>query len=442
MAALATILLLFSAVTSHYPTGEGPYGIAIADFDGDGDGDLVTADFRSNTLSVLWNQGRGTFGGGTTIAVGSRPLEVVAADLDGDGDPDVAVTNDNSNTVSVVLDLARRTDVPSGGSGPTALATGDLDGDGDLDLAVANNRSNTVAVLTNDGHGRFAPSGSYGAGGDGGLFSVALGDVDGDLDLDVAVVVQSSNAVAVLTNTAGLLSPPVLHPVGRAPIGVAVADLAGDGRPEVVVANLDGRSLSIVHPAGGPTGTVDLRGDEPHSVTPADLDADGDLDLAVPLHNHDMVEVLHNDGSGALTAGGLYGAGRGPTIAAAGDLNRFGHTDLAVANVVTNTVSVLLDDVCASAPPTTTNTQATATDGPDILVGTAGRDRIAGGAGADIIFGLGGDDLLSGGGGDDIICGGDGHDRVSGDAGLDACGAELAIGCERRLPPPLTSTVW
>jgi len=73
-----------------------------ADLDGDGDRDLAVADFWSDTVSVLKNNGDGTYAAATHYAAGSSPSSVLAADLDGDGDQDLAVANYIGGTVSLV----------------------------------------------------------------------------------------------------------------------------------------------------------------------------------------------------------------------------------------------------------------------------------------------------------------------------------------------------
>src|SRR5262249_48927353 len=86
------------------------------------------------------------------------------------------------------------------GSAPQSVALGDLDGDGFLDLAVANSTypNGTVSVLKNQGDGTFAAALSYAVGS--APRSVAVGDVDGDQDLDLAVANYFSNTVSVLRN--------------------------------------------------------------------------------------------------------------------------------------------------------------------------------------------------------------------------------------------------
>ena len=88
-----------------YPTGSGPYSVAIGDLIGNGKPDLAVANLASNTISVLLNQGNGTFPSSAnyTLTTGKYPYSVAIGDLIGNGKPDIAVANENSNTVSVFM---------------------------------------------------------------------------------------------------------------------------------------------------------------------------------------------------------------------------------------------------------------------------------------------------------------------------------------------------
>ncbi len=85
------------------------------------------------------------------------------------------------------------------GDRPYSVAIGDLNGDGDPDLAVANRESDNVSVLLGNGDGSFQSAVNYGAGDE--PFSVAIGDLNGDGDPDLAVVNRESDNVSVLINT-------------------------------------------------------------------------------------------------------------------------------------------------------------------------------------------------------------------------------------------------
>ncbi len=86
-----------------YDAGRGPQSVAIGDLDGDGDEDLEVTNQNNNNVSVLLNNGDGTFAEDSLYGVGDEPVSVAMGDLDGDGDADLAVANSDSNTVSVLL---------------------------------------------------------------------------------------------------------------------------------------------------------------------------------------------------------------------------------------------------------------------------------------------------------------------------------------------------
>ena len=98
------------------------YGVAVGEFDGDGFADIAAANFGSDTIGVLLNNGGGIFRDLTTYPTGSGPDGLAAADLNHDGKLDLAVSNFNSNSVSLLLGNGDGTFQPqsslTGGAGP------------------------------------------------------------------------------------------------------------------------------------------------------------------------------------------------------------------------------------------------------------------------------------------------------------------------------------
>jgi hypothetical protein len=187
-----------------YGVGSSPTSVAVGDFNGDGALDLAVTNGAANNVSVLLNDGHGGFQAAVNYAVGSGPTSLAVGDFNGDGKPDLAVTESTSNEVGVLLNKGDGTFQAAVnyrvGEKPGSVAAGDFNGDGKLDLAVANNLSNTVSVLLGQGNGSFQAAVSYEVGGlpD----SIIVGDYNGDGAPDLAVV--SSNAgVTVLLNLGG-----------------------------------------------------------------------------------------------------------------------------------------------------------------------------------------------------------------------------------------------
>ncbi|MGI4869678.1 MAG: beta strand repeat-containing protein, partial [Janthinobacterium lividum] len=349
--------------------GNSPQSVAVGDVDGDGDLDMLTANSGSSTVSVRLNDGSGSFSAPATNpnpAVGSGPGSVVLGDVDGDGDLDMLTANANDNTVSVRLNngtgnfTAPATNPnPAVGSSPGSLALGDVDGDGDLDMLTANFGGNTVSVRLNDGTGNFtAPATNANPTVGSGPISVALGDVDGDGDLDLLTANYGGSTVSVrLNDGTGNFTPPATNPnpaLGTAPYSVALGDVDGDGDLDLLAANSGSNTVSVRlnNGTGSFTGGSDPAvGSTPYSVALSDVDADGDLDLLTANHGGNTLSVRLNDGSGSFTAPATNAnpaVGSYPTSVALGDVDGDGDLDVLTANSADNTVSVRLNQ---SAPP-------------------------------------------------------------------------------------------
>ncbi|AOS83392.1 hypothetical protein BIU88_04080 [Chlorobaculum limnaeum] len=174
--------LLSFAAKVDYATGWSPSSVTSADIDGDGDADVIVANSDSDTVSVLKNNGNGTFAAKVDYATGDDPTSVIGTDIDSDGDADVIVANFYSDTVSVLLNngngtFAAKVDYTTGDA-PLRLISADVDGDGYADMIVVNEGSGTVSVLKNNRNGTFAAKVDYTTGDL--PVSVTSADVDGD----------------------------------------------------------------------------------------------------------------------------------------------------------------------------------------------------------------------------------------------------------------------
>jgi hypothetical protein len=343
----------------NYPAGNGPYSVFCADLDGDGDLDLAVANYNSDSVSILKNNGDGTFYLDSNYAVGDGPYSVFCADLDGDGDLDLAVANEYSDSVSILKnngDGAFYLDSNYAvGDAPFSVFCADLDGDCDLDLAVANAGSDSVCVLKNKGDGTFQSAVNYGVGDYS--RSVFCADLDGDGDLDLAVANEYSDNVSILKNNGdGTFYLDSNYAVGDAPFSVFCADLDGDTHLDLAVANYYSNSVSVLKNNGNGTFQSAVNhgaGDYPHSVFCADLDGDEDLDLALVHVYSDIISVLKNNGDGTFQDLVNYRVGSEPVSVFCADLDGDGDLDMAVANRMSDSVSILknLTQLSGNFPP-------------------------------------------------------------------------------------------
>ncbi len=335
-----------------YRAGSEPQSVAAADINGDGKQDLVVAHyFGPDNVSLLLGNGDGTFQAARKFAVGANLQSVAIAELNGDGKLDLAVVGGtaSSGNVAVLLGNGDGTFGAANnyvtGSDPRSVAIGDLNGDGKLDLAVANSSSANVSLLLGSGDGTFGAANNYVTGSD--PRSVAIGDLNGDGKLDLAVANSSSGNVSLLLgNGDGTFQTASNFAAGAGSFSVATADLNRDGKLDLAIANVSDATVSVL--IGNGNGTFQAAsnlgvGISPQSVVIADINGDGRLDLAVLNQGSNSVSVLNGNGDGTFQSAGSVTVGGMATSAVVGDFNGNGGLDLAVTSVFKVGVSVLLN---------------------------------------------------------------------------------------------------
>ncbi|WP_019503852.1 VCBS repeat-containing protein [Pleurocapsa sp. PCC 7319] len=360
-----------------YPANEAPRGIASADFDGDGDQDIVVANpgvdpssvepDSGNEISVLSNNGDGTFAAPVTFTTGVGP-RVSVGDFDGDGNIDIATSNATNNTISILFNDGQGVfAVPvdfSTGKEPLINTPVDLDGDGDLDIITSNQDSvnlntaiftgDTISILRNNGEGEFAAPETLTVGE--GVFLVATGDLDGDDDLDIVTSNERDDTLSVLFNNgADGFSDPVDLEAGRRPTSPIISDLDGDGDLDIATSNFGSGDVSVLLNNGDgtfATGNVFDTEDSPSDLQAADLDGDGDIDFAM---RHSVfftrsgnttgstISILRNNGDGTFAEPEILSVGNTPSGLVVDDFDGEGELDLATPNFDDDSVTVYLN---------------------------------------------------------------------------------------------------
>lgn len=379
----------FQAAVSYDASGTSTYSIAVSDVNGDGKPDVVMTNIctannncNSGSVSVLLGNGDGTFQTAVPYNSGGADAYAVAiADLNGDGHPDLVVANNcassNSCTNGAVAVLLGNGDgtfqaavaYGSGGNTARSVAVGDLNGDGHPDLVVANQCgasnncwSGTVGVLLGNGDGTFQAVATYASGGQT-LMSVATADVSGDGKLDVIVADQcdfsadcGTGLIGILVgNGDGTLQTVQNYTAGaRATESVVVKDLNGDGKLDLVATSVcndqscSGGAVSVLLANGNGTfqgaRSTSPGGVSTFSLVAADLNGDGKADLVVANQcdistncNGGTVGILLGNGDGTFLTPITYGSGGSdPLYLTAGDVNGDGKVDVLVANQCSN----------------------------------------------------------------------------------------------------------
>ncbi|HTF89057.1 MAG TPA: VCBS repeat-containing protein [Planctomycetota bacterium] len=336
----------------NYATGPQSDATAAGDFNNDGRLDLATSSDQPDKVVIFTNNGAGAFSQSATVQTGggTSPHTPVAGDLDGDGDVDIAVSLKNTNQVRILVNNGGAFTlgpVFSVGAEPRTMAIADIDNDGDLDLAVSNRSGNTVSVLRNGGSLAFTVQ-SYQAGIQ--PRSIALGDVTGDGLADLAIAAHDSSAVIVLGNIGGgAFAPIATINLGNKPEGIAIARFNGDALNDIATTvsnnNLEFVSviLSLGNGAFGGPNSFPTGGLDSGFIAAADLDNDGDTDVATANTDSANISLLAGNGLGGLGAAQQIGVGTEPSHVIAATLDANSSPDLVVTNEASANISVLLN---------------------------------------------------------------------------------------------------
>jgi hypothetical protein len=365
-----------------YSTGAGsnPQAFAVADFNNDGIPDVAVANSLTNSVSIFLGNGDGTFtqancGSSLNCATGTSPQGIAAGDFSRNGNMDLAVTNFSSDTITILSNSGQFSSGQGGFSvqstlqtenNPRGIAVADFNGDGYPDIVIVNSGENpgTVAIYMNNGSGGFGTQATYTYNTPSNPWAVAVADFNNDGIPDVAVAIASNNNIISVylgqTGTNGAfngLGPQQQSysgPLGDGvPVSIAVGDFNGDGDLDLAVAvqgagqGLDNVSIMLGNGNGTFTQSVSYNAaPHPVSVVAADLNSDGNLDLALAAGNGNIVTVFSGNGDGTFGGQMNLGTGDAPSAVAVANLTNAtsGLDDLIVSNQMGNSFSVIMNN--------------------------------------------------------------------------------------------------
>ncbi len=354
------------ATERRFPVGTRPRMAAPGDFNRDGNVDLLVANLDSNDVTFLPGDGTGGFSTGTSIPAGGSARAIATAHLNSDSNLDFVVTNLNESRVAVFLGQGNgsfqapayfdvRDESSTRSAEPRSVVLDDINGDTHVDLVVGNANRDSVAVLLGTGTGTFSAPVEYDVGNF--PLSVKLADFDenGTLDMIVANGVdadgegtQTSSLHLLLGAGDGTFDEEdsLGYLVNAAPGALMAQDFTRDGHIDVATSHSTLGSIQITNGRGDGRfggGSVFAMGTNPNSITTADFNKDGALDLVATNTNGHVSIRLYDRllGFGSRTAIPI-GAGTGPIEVLVHDLNGDGHLDLVTPNRTSDDVSVVL----------------------------------------------------------------------------------------------------
>jgi len=405
----------FSSPVTYF-VGLPPYAISTSDIDGDGNLDLAVALELSYYISVLIGIGDGSFSGENSFSCGLNPHSVVGGDFDGDGDIDLCTANYGDNDLSILLnedalvviatnpyqfqiDAQKSTNITAAFNTDLNVSTldstsflvlgtqtgphyGTISYDGDSLTATLNPNTDFIdgemvtALLTKDiqattgvylqgftwsftievttpSSGTFGNAINYGAGTEPrGMFA---GDLDFDDDVDIVTVLSNypnpGAAVVLLNNGDGTFGSPSSYSLGAAdPLSVFGADLDGDGDIDIATAHNEPGTSHLVIMKNNGNGIFSLYASYAPAVlgqdiSGGDFDLDGDIDLVMgdSWGTNPCVLVMVNNGSGNFSGPYAYSTGLHTRGLAAADVENDGDIDIIVSDNASS-ISILLND--------------------------------------------------------------------------------------------------
>ena len=278
-----------------------PNSVASGDFNQDGKSDIVFSDYFGHNIAVMlggW-QSAVQYSNGCTGTSSS----VVTDDFNRDARLDLAVANPDDHKVGILLGQGDGTFSAAttylAGSNPYRLATADFDGDGKPDIAAAN-WGDGVNILRGNGDGSFLAAVSMATPDCSN--AIARGDFDRDNNVDLVIAACNESLDVLIGNGDGTFGAPVYYALDTVPVAVTTGDFNNDGNIDIVTGTSQlgvGHSVAVLLGNGDGTfqaATALYDDTDPASVSAADVNRDGRLDIVVGSSNEWRVSVILNGG--------------------------------------------------------------------------------------------------------------------------------------------------
>ena len=315
-----------------------------------------------SSLSINLNNGDGSFGLTSSLSVGYPSDQLVANDFNNDGNLDLAthsnagfvVFSGNGNGTFSVYAVIPTSSLSFGGD--RTIITDDFNNDGNADLAGTYLNQNELSVALGNGDGSFQTAtvtlvGNYPR-------YITSGDLNGDILPEIVISSNGSNEAYVLINNGnGTFATPQILNVGNSPEGVTIFDSNGDGFNDLVVACPNSNNLYIFLSNSGTLSSATIMGipsgTNVGGLDNADINNDGFQDILAAFYQSDNVGIFFGNGNGTFNDPVTFDADQNPNLIVADYFNDDEAIDIAVLNLGTNNISVILNNsayVTASGP--------------------------------------------------------------------------------------------
>ena len=331
--------------------GSGPAYLITADLNLDGFSDLVSANAKNNTLSVLISKGDGTFRKTLKFPVASEPTTIATGDVNGDGILDLFTNSRGAGQFTILLGYGngsfRRLPSIKTGRVPLAIIPADFNGDEKLDVAVTLT-FDKMEIFFGSGNGTFSKGETYITGSRS--FSGVPADFNSDGNIDIALATSSSVSSAIrlyMGKKNGTFSKPIDIAKGLVPLALIKKDMNNNGLQDLIFSSGQGDNVYVLLSRGDGTFKKEITlsgGGGPIALTAGHFNSDNQIDIAVAnsrSSNFSLVtrttdEEFHYPTRDYVVEGGT------PLAITSGDYNNDGMTDIAVASNAKNTIEIYL----------------------------------------------------------------------------------------------------
>jgi hypothetical protein len=289
-----------------YSTGYNPFYVAVADLNNDTYLDIIVANGWSSYASVLLGYGDGSFHEQMMFSTGYGPLSVAVGDFNNDTRLDIVVGLRDTETNNVVIlfgcdnemFVKQMTLTTGNGSRPRSVAIGDFNNDNHMDIAVANSETHNIGIFLGYDSMTFSRQETFSTGPSSSPYSVAAGDFNNDIRLDIVVANYLSDNVGIFLGYGnGSFANQVTYSAGSYPYSVAVSDFNNDNQLDIVVANHGTNNLAVFLGHGNGTFANAILfslsyASGPFSVVVGDFNNDRKPDFAVANDGTDSLSIL------------------------------------------------------------------------------------------------------------------------------------------------------
>jgi hypothetical protein len=377
---IAFATVQFASSVSHY-CGSNARVVTTGDFNLDGHLD-ISVGLNGGSIGVLLGHGDGTFDSVVTYTASGHVWGLAVADFNNDGWPDIAAADDTANEIVLFQNegngaFGSPAHFSTGdNTNPQSITAADFDGDGNMDAAAGMRmlEGGHFKIFMGDGEGSFgAPTGYPVTGGVQGITSA---DLDHDGDVDIATANYVSGSVSVFLNEGdGAFGPEANYdsiPGNQSGTFFVIgADLNGDGNLDLAAVNAGNNNVSVFLGSGdgafGPAAQYPSGDKNDRSVAADDFDRNGRVDLVLAnLITNNVISVLPGNGGGTFGPAQNYVAQSQPHSVAVADFDEDGRTDVVAANYGgTGVVSIFRN---VSVLPPTFSTPAASAVGYAVLI--------------------------------------------------------------------------